>query len=241
MPFRIHYQDLCLTKLHFTACIHVETHKSMKSIYNANQLYNLIPKWNQLQPIQLFELDNSRPYCLSTAKGKNQLSVVLCNLRESSQLFMIKVRSNPDQLPSMFNHSDKYIVHQKPIVNQQVLSSVMTISIAQITDNTDIEVLSLWLTRTELMKDNVKNEAGFNDKVKNSSLRCLSIVNDVLLTTPITTMNTPPHVSMEICDDASVSQKIIIERSTSHAWIKYIRKKLSITHYYPNNIKGKSV
>ena len=220
MPFRIHYRGVCLIRLEFKACNHVMNYGQWKAVYNSSQLYNILPSWGHVQTIQLFnDRAASKPYCLMSSKG-NKLQIAPCDTQQLSQLYMIKIRSDPAYYAAMLNYTDKYIVHQKPVVAHQILRPSMVISIAQITNRDDEKLLSEWYMLPEGESMNIPTD---------SSLKCASVVDDASNPDP----SVAPVLQMVPCDGNSLNQKLIIERSTSNAWIKYIRKRLEIAHYFP--------
>ena len=237
MPFRIHYKDVCLTNTEFKPCVLLVPYKQLKAIYDTNQLYSLLPKWGHVQRIQLFQNPNSKPYCLMTnitrtGSNKHSIQISACDENNLSQLYMIKMLTyHPVYYSTIVNNTDKYIVHQRPPSSSlatslsHVLSPIIVVSIGQITSRTDEQWLHNWYMSSENEEFSIPS---------NSSMKCMSVMGD----TPETSSQNPllstnMNIQMVTCNKNDSNQKIILERSTSNAWIKYIRKRLEIAHYYP--------
>ena len=125
-----------------------------------------------------------------------------------SQQFLIKIFKELPHIPgqNMNQYTAQHALqhlNNRYIVPQAVLPMIVALSIAQITNLDDITDLEQWYHNHK------------HSKSQTSTLLCMAIYPEA-----------QDEVLMEPCNPLSHHQKFIIERTTSAAWIKFIRLQL---------------
>lgn len=237
----------------------------MNSTYSRLQLFHFLPLLKSTQQIKLMEgyqhtcltvgdpipiplTDNSPNNDISSTSKKRREALVESRLKPQpqqqrrvslspcystfkkdhglSQQFLVRVlhSTTADHL-SAAEHR-QFIVSAKNIPHALV-PAVTVVSIAYIGDLADRSLLEDWHPHSHKHGQGHRRTTSASDTTatSNGSLLCLAIYS-----------RQEDPVVMEPCDSQSTNQKIVLERSSTVAWVKYIRKRLEHQHYFPKNI-----
>jgi hypothetical protein len=242
MPFRMHKNHLCITaegakggRLVQKPCITNVTMSSppMNSTYSRLQLFHFFPLLKSTQQLKVMVGRQHSCVTVVAPGGDDHRIRKKLDLQECfstyqkdgglSQQFLVRVlhSATADRLTAAEHR--QFIVSAKNI-RHAVLPAVSVVSIAHISDPADLGLLEDWHKHGQ----SHRRTAATGEVEPQGTLRCMAVY-------PSTGGET---VFMEPCDPRSVHQNIVLERSSTVAWVKYIRKRLEHQHYFPKNATG---
>ena len=254
MPFRLHKHRQCVSfggapssGIQLRPCIAHETvGKDYNVTYSPLQLLHLVPLLRTAQQLQVQGVDDRGIMCLSSVPiaGSDSRNLVLkrcfndklinvghdpnqkINVGVPTQMFLVKLIPVD---PFERDESSSQFVVGRALHPQSLLPPSVIISVAQVERREDVGLLTNWyhapFTR--------QREASGHTASYPPSLRCISI-------NPPGDGDRPEHerselldgtVTMESCNAHDYNQKIVIERTSTVAWVKFLRKKLETDHY----------
>ena len=230
MPFRLHKHHQCLTSekpeggqlLQHSCATHARVELSSKqlanSTYSGQQLFHFLPLLPTTQQIRIFKGVDKMCLTVGSTTGQDEhlrksVSLEPCfssysTDRGLSQQFLVRVLHSTAAEHLTANEHRQFIVSPKNNPHS-ILPAVSVVSVAHVGHRKDLKLLAKWPSRREATTQ--------------GSLRCLAMYPG---------RGQGQSVAMEPCDENSPNQKIVIERSSSVAWVKYIRKRIEHEHYF---------
>lgn len=228
MPFRLHVDRQCLTlnltdeSLRTELCVQWQTYgEDWNCTYSALQLVHFFPLVRAAQPLRIMSGEDF--LCLTTADadgsagGQRTVRALPCfdigdgnSKRQQDQMFVVRGLSAQSDLWSSHSSREQFLVTRAAIPRAR-LPAVATVSVALAGNPEDAELLLQW-------------QKGLVSK-PNPQLLCISLLSKNA------TSAGDEGVMLRHCDHMDQSQHIVIERSSTVAWIKYIRKRIDNEHY----------
>jgi hypothetical protein len=237
MPFRLHQHGACLTlredrSFGMSPCVVNTTYGSdWNSTYSPLQLFHFLPLLRSVQQLQLMlHGGNERIMCLavggSTRGSPAALRMEKCyndmKLHRSAgndedkpgkafnQLFLVKMLSSMGVDPWASRGGRHEFITGRSVVAHAKLPTVVPVAVAHVSNHDDLHHLRNWYEDASVpVSDNVQ---------------CLTLL-------PGNASAAGVGAVLLRCDPLDERQQILIERTSTVAWVKYIRRHLDHMHY----------
>ena len=265
MPFRLHKNGGCVSygvvedskskerpppELRTAPCVTNVTYSFMNSTYSNDQLWHFLPLLTSTQQLRVLPLGQPMK-CLTSYpirgnssssssdddnEARRLLQMADCVTNHETrdalaQLFLVRVLHGPAATEAQASEPHaEYIVGTKNLVHA-TLPAQAVVSVAQVTDPADRHLLEDWhpVSHRHRGRHRQPPPAPAAAHPLNPRLRCLTVY-------PANSTATGAEcMVMEACDVNSPLQRIPLERTSTVAWVKYIRRRVEHQYYYPGS------
>lgn len=216
--------------------------KDFNITYSPLQLVHVIPLLRTAQQLRVVDEQASRILCLTAEHVEGESAKRLVAKRcfndkgihnwgkrdpDSSsepltQMFLTKLIPH-DQL---HDRSETKVLVGRSLHPQARLAPVLTMSVAQVTSYSDLPLLYDWYHAPFTHQ----REASGDSPIYPASLQCMAVY-PAATSGAAAAAGGETGVVMETCDSHKSSQRVVLERSSTVAWVRFIRKHLEQWHY----------